>query len=107
MIMSLNAHSPWAQILVWVRQCNVSFLVACTRLYNPLCPSGGLSVGPSVRPSRLAFFAAPAHPHAIKVAVYPALFNETCLTFSRKMYSYGLHIKCCSSNMRFELKIAN
>ena len=31
------------------------------------------SVGWSVRPSRLAFFAAPAHPHATKVAVYPAL----------------------------------
>ena len=26
---------------------NTKFLVACTRLYNPLCPS----VGPSVRPS--------------------------------------------------------
>ena len=26
------------------------FLVACTRLYNPLCRSVGPSVGPSVRP---------------------------------------------------------
>ena len=47
----------------------VNFLVACTRLYIPLCPSVG--------PSRLAFvnfFTAPAHPHATKGAVYPALF---------------------------------
>ena len=29
----------------------MTFLVACTRLYNPLCPSVGLSVCLSVRPS--------------------------------------------------------
>ena len=48
------------------------FLVTCTRLYNPLCPSVGLSVCQSVT---LCFFAAPAHPHATKVAVYPALLR--------------------------------
>ena len=33
-----------------------------------------LSVDPSVGPSHFVFFTAPAHPHATKVAVYPALF---------------------------------
>ena len=46
------------------------YLVACTRLYNPLCPFVGRSVCQS------AFFAAPAHLHATKVAVYPALLNQ-------------------------------
>ena len=63
------------------------FLVLCTRLYNPLCPSVGLSVGQSA----LAFLAlravfcitapaqmlgsafiiiAPAHPHVTSACVY-------------------------------------
>ena len=69
------------------------FLVVCTRLYNPLCPS----VCRLVHWSRLAFFGvyrrfwgycscptawlvnfitAPAHPHANRVAVYTALFFD-------------------------------
>ena len=32
------------------------FLVACTRLYNPLCPSVGWSVGRSVGRSHFTFF---------------------------------------------------
>ena len=37
-----------------------AFLVTCTRLYNPLCPSVGPSVGPSVHRSvRNAFFSNP------------------------------------------------
>ena len=67
------------------------FLVACTRLYNPLCPLVGRSVGLS----HFAFFfmilflgphcscprclvtsdMAPAHPHPTSVAVYPALLS--------------------------------
>ena len=68
------------------------FLVACTRLYTPLCRSVRRSVGPLVRHTLLfrrfiAFWPyrscpnapetsnmAPAHPHATGVAVYPALF---------------------------------
>ena len=64
------------------------FLVACTRLYNPLCSS----VGRSVTLYFLFMFLflwlllpkwscdlkymAPAHPHATLVAVYPALLNN-------------------------------
>ena len=73
------------------------FSVACTRLYNPLCPSVGRSVDRSVgglvgRSVTLYFFfndfisltslllpkwsgPAPAHRHATSVAVYPALFH--------------------------------
>ena len=58
------------------------FLVTCMRLYDPLCPSVCRSVGPSVRPSHLAFFAAPAYPHATKVAVYSALFFFKFLCYS-------------------------
>ena len=75
------------------------FLVACTRLYTPLCPSVGRLVGRS----RFTFFydfillphcscpnglvtsnMAPAHPHATSVAVYPALLilNQCMLIFS-------------------------
>ena len=43
------------------------FSVACTRLYNPLCPSVGRLVGRLVT---LCFFAAPAHPHATSACVY-------------------------------------
>ena len=69
------------------------FLVACTRLYNPLCRSVRPSVRPSIRQSNFTFLVffrssphcscpndqvtldtAPAHPHATGVAVYPALF---------------------------------
>ena len=39
--------------------------------------------------------------------VFPVFRFNTCLIFRRKMYSYGLHTKCSSSNMRFTLKIAN
>ena len=68
----------------------VRFLVADTRLYNPLCLSVGRSVSRSVcrsvcrsvGRSLFAFSAfsgifgitAPAHPHATSVAVYTALF---------------------------------
>ena len=55
-------------------------LVACTRLYNPLCPSVGRSV------TLCFFFAAPAHPHATKVAVYPALLivrQENTISFCK------------------------
>ena len=66
----------------------VFFLVACTRLYNSLCPSVGLSVGLSLfifydfifRPrcpysnGLVTSNMAPVHPHATSVAVYPALF---------------------------------
>ena len=78
---------------------NILFLVACMRLYNPLCPSVGRSVGRSVGwwsvgRSHFTFFMilfflphcscpnglvtsniAHAHPHATAVAVYPALFS--------------------------------
>ena len=70
-----------------------TFLVACTRLYNPLCPSVDRSVGRLVCHTLLFFMIlsfrphcscpnglvisnmAPAHPHATSVAVYPALFQ--------------------------------
>ena len=93
---------PWNQsqncypILI----CMYNILVACTRRYIPLCRSVHRSVHPSVRPSirpsvlqillfwhlwgfwpccscpnaPLTSIMAPAHPHAIGVAVYPALF---------------------------------
>ena len=80
----------------WIQNC---FLVACTRLYNPLCWSVPLLVRWSVR--HILFFSgfcglwphrscpndivisntAPAHPHATGVAVYLALFQMRC-TFS-------------------------
>ena len=37
-------------------RCNYDFLVACTRLYNPLCPSVGQLVGRSVDRSHFTFF---------------------------------------------------
>ena len=49
-----------------------TFLVACTRLYDPLCPSVGRSVCLSVT---LSFFAAPAHPHATSARVYGLVTN--------------------------------
>ena len=72
------------------------FLVACTRLYTPLCPSVGRLVCQSHFPFFMIFIfgphcsypnglvtsnMAPAHPHATWVAVYPALFlvNFVCL----------------------------
>ena len=66
----------------------LTFLVACTRLYNPLCPLVGWSVGHALRFFMILFLGphcscprclvssnmAPAHPHATSVAVYPTLF---------------------------------
>ena len=62
------------------------FLVACTRLYNPLCPSVTLCFfgvywrfwGHCSCPTAwlVYFITASAHPHAIRVAVYPALLNN-------------------------------
>ena len=44
-VMSTIVKSPWYLFSV---MSSSLFLVACTRLYNPLCLSVGLSVGPSV-----------------------------------------------------------
>ena len=64
-----------------------SFLVACTRLYTPLCRSVGRSVGWSVGRSVTHLFfrrflgsfriTAPAQSHATDSAVYTALFPST------------------------------
>ena len=66
------------------------FLIACTRLYNPHCPSIGRLVGHTLFFFMILFLwphcscpnglvtsnMAPVHPHATSVAVYPALFLE-------------------------------
>ena len=67
------------------------FLVACTRLYNPLCPSVGWSVTFNFFYDFISLISlllpkwssdlkyanmAPAHPHATSIAVYLALFKE-------------------------------
>ena len=100
------------------------FLVACTRLYNPLCrsvrpsvrPSVRRSVRPSVRPSHFTFLffcglwphcscpsdqvtsnTAPAHPHATGVVVYPALLSLQAGVWAHNM--------TCSGNLgSFDLK---
>ena len=43
------------------------FLVACTRLYNPLCPSLGRSVGPKLLAFFLSFYAILSHLKSFKV----------------------------------------
>ena len=49
-------HDRWKFIItyVWCLR-RITFLVACTRLYNPLCRSVRPSVGPSVRHTLLFF----------------------------------------------------
>ena len=76
---------------------NQAFLVACTRLYTPLCPSVSRSVGWSVTFYFFMIFVlwpycscpnglmtsniAPAHPHTTGITVYPALFFDLLLFF--------------------------
>ena len=66
---------------------NLQFLVACTRLYNPLCLSDGRSETPFLTflggfcitaPAQILdlfffFITAPFHPRTTREAVYPAL----------------------------------
>ena len=86
------------------------FLVACTRLYNPLCPSVGRLVGRSVGHTLLFFMIlllwppcscpnslvtskmAPAHLHATSVAMYPALFSDNLLC-----QSVGPSVRQCNA----------
>ena len=85
---------------VKILQFFLQFLVACTRLYTPLCRSVGRSVGHTTffmifilgpycsGPNGLVTSnMAPAHPHATLVAVYPALllFN---LCFSVSLFPF-------------------
>ena len=95
----------------------ILFLVACTRLYNPLSLSirrsvgrlVGWSVGRSVGHILLFLWLlflwphgscpkglvtsnmAPAHPHATSVAVYPALFLNRCY-FTKKKESLQIEV---------------
>ena len=97
----LSLFRVWLFYLV----CWLQFLVACTRLYTPLCPSVGWLVGRShftffmisifgpycFSPNGLVISnMAPAHPHATSVAVYPALFFYvlTCYWFLSYFCSY-------------------
>ena len=79
------------------------FSVACTRLYNPLCPSVGRSDticffgiywrfwGYCSCPTAwlVYFITAPANPHATRVAVYPALLFSDC---NNEFFFSVLHI---------------
>ena len=89
----LHSHCHWSAFLK----------SRATRLYSPLCRSVGWSVGPFLLFRRFwAFWAycscpdallsfsstAPAHLHATRVAVYPALFDYILVTLWPCVWSW-------------------
>ena len=96
------------------------FLVACTQIYNPLCPTVCRSVGPSVTlcffsaferfgsycSCKMAwlvyFFTTPAHPHTTCVTVWPCFLSLMtmicrCPYNYMSLHVYVFHVSLCPS----------
>ena len=82
----LKRQHTYQSVVILISKIVTLFLVACTRLYTPLCRSVGWSVGRSVGRSVTHLFfhrfsgsfhiTAPAQSHATDSAVYTALFHS-------------------------------